>query len=91
MYLICLVLVAYPCFAYEMVVGFFVGKPALDAWRLIRPRWIGLAFAELLMMICQMGYFSTIAAYCLVYLVGSCQEPLPWSAEGMLVLVHIHV
>ena len=83
MYLICLVLVAYPIFFYEMVVGYFMGKPALDAWRTIRPRWIGFSFGQPLMMIFQMGYFSVVAAYCLIYIVGACQEPLPWSAEGM--------
>lgn len=81
MYLISLVLVAYPLFFYEMVVGFFIGKPALEAWTTIRPRWIGLSIGQLLMMIFQMGYFSVVASYCLIYLVGSCQDPMPWTAE----------
>ena len=81
MYLISLVLVAYPLFFYELVVGFFIGKPALEAWTTIRPRWIGLSLGQLLMMILGVGFFSVLTSYTLIYLVGSCQNPMPWTAE----------
>ena len=58
-YIICLFLVAYPLFFYEMTAGYAIGKPAVLALTTIHRRWTGSAFGQLLMMLLQMGYFST--------------------------------
>lgn len=81
-YLICLVLIAFPLYFYEMVVGFFVGRPAIEALTTLRPRWLSVSFGQVLMVVFQLGYFSVMTSYSLIFLVGACQTPLPWSAEA---------
>lgn len=57
-YIICLVLVAYPLFFFEMVAGYAVSKTPIETLTIISPRWTMLAVGQALMLLFQMGYFS---------------------------------
>ena len=57
-------LVAYPLFFYEMVAGYFIRKPPIQAFKIIHPRWATVPIGQFIMIFLNMGYFSMIASYC---------------------------
>ena len=75
-------LVAYPLFFYESVVGYYIRKPPIQALSIINRRWSTVALGQVIMLFLVLGYYSTITSYCLVFLVGSCKDPMPWTAEA---------
>ncbi|KAL3798680.1 hypothetical protein HJC23_004431 [Cyclotella cryptica] len=78
-YLICAIFVAWPLFMYELILGQYLRLDFIKIWEAIRPRWLSFAWAQfLLLFICQ-SYYSMIIAYTLPYIVGSVQDPLPWT------------
>ena len=77
-YIVCFIFVATPLFMYEMIIGQFLRLHALNAWKFIHPRWQGLAYAQCFMLWVVLGYFVMILAYTIPYMLGSCQDPLPW-------------
>jgi SNF family Na+-dependent transporter len=75
-------LVAYPLFLYESVVGYYIRNPPIQALSMINRRWSTVALGQVIMLFIVLGYYSTITSYCLVFLVGSCKDPMPWTAEA---------
>ena len=78
-YLICAVFVAWPLFLYELIIGQYLRLTFVKAWEKIRPRWLSFAWAQFLLLFIAQSYFSMIITYTLPYIVGSCQDPLPWT------------
>ncbi|CAE7573368.1 DAT, partial [Symbiodinium microadriaticum] len=78
-YVVCAVLVAWPLFIYEMILGQYVRKTFVETWAFIRPRWLSFGWAQFLMLFIVQTYFSVIITYTLPYIAASCEEPLPWT------------
>ena len=78
-YLICAVFVAWPLFIYELILGQYLRLTFVKAWEMVRPRWLSFGWAQFLLLFIAQSYFSMIITYTLPYIVGSCQEPLPWT------------
>lgn len=78
-YLICAVLVAWPLFIYEMIVGQYTRKSFIRTWVAIRPRWLSFGWSQFLLLFVAQTYFSVVITYTLPYIAASCQEPLPWT------------
>ena len=49
-YVVCAVLVAWPLFIYEMILGQYVRKTFVETWAFIRPRWHSFAWAQFLLL-----------------------------------------
>eukprot|EP01059_Diplonema_ambulator_P024700 TRINITY_DN409_c1_g1_i4.p1 TRINITY_DN409_c1_g1~~TRINITY_DN409_c1_g1_i4.p1 ORF type:complete len:613 (+),score=182.78 TRINITY_DN409_c1_g1_i4:1234-3072(+) len=78
-YLVCLVLVASPLFLMELIWGQSSQKSTMDCLRAIHPKvqGVGIGCAMLIFIVCS--YYNVLLAYCMVYIVGSFQDPLPWT------------
>mmetsp|Transcript_1166 Transcript_1166/g.3218 ORF Transcript_1166/g.3218 Transcript_1166/m.3218 type:complete len:505 (-) Transcript_1166:455-1969(-) len=80
--MICFVFIATPLFMYEMIIGQYLALSALPAWVAIRPRWIGLGLSQFLMTFIVQSYYIMVVGYTIPYIVGSCEEPLPWLEDS---------
>ncbi|CAE6969531.1 SLC6A5 [Symbiodinium natans] len=78
-YLTCAILVAWPLFIYEMILGQYLRKTFVETWIHIRPRWASFAWAQFLLLFIAQTYFSVVITYTLPYIAASCEEPLPWT------------
>jgi len=81
-YLCSLVLVSAPLYLVEMGMGHQTRCSALDCFRAIHPRWIGLGLSQAFMLFCCLSYFNVLIAYAVYYVAASLQSPLPWSHEA---------
>ncbi|CAE7700573.1 Slc6a5 [Symbiodinium pilosum] len=81
-YLICAVLVAWPLFIYEMILGQYLRKTFVATWTHIRPRWASFACAQFLLLFIAQTYFSVVITYTLPYIAASCEHPLPWTESS---------
>ena len=70
-YLICAVLVAWPLFIYEMILGQYLRKTFVATWTHIRPRWASFACAQFLLLFIAQTYFSVVITYTLPYIAAS--------------------
>jgi len=81
-YLICAVLVAWPLFLFELILGQYLRLTFIKTWEAIRPRWLSFGWAQFLLLFIAQSYFSMVITYTLPYIVGSCVEPLPWEGDS---------
>ena len=77
-----LLIMKWPLFTYELILGQHIRKGFMDAWSTVHPRWRGFGWAQLMLIFIVQSYFSVVIAYTLPYIKGSCQSPLPWTAVG---------
>jgi len=49
---------------------------------MIHPRWVGLGYAQALMLCMLLAYYNVILAYTIIYLAGSLVDPLPWADDS---------
>eukprot|EP01059_Diplonema_ambulator_P012624 TRINITY_DN2301_c0_g1_i1.p1 TRINITY_DN2301_c0_g1~~TRINITY_DN2301_c0_g1_i1.p1 ORF type:complete len:593 (+),score=166.54 TRINITY_DN2301_c0_g1_i1:61-1839(+) len=78
-YLICLCLVAAPLFILELILGQALRCSTIECFKRIHPYWTGVAVASTSMVVFVATYYNILLAYCVVYLLGSFESPLPWS------------
>jgi len=81
-YIVCTIFVGTPLFMYEMIVGQYLRLHAYNAWTFIKPRWEGLAVSQFVMLLLVQSYFVMIIGYTVPYMIGSCQDPLPWTEHS---------
>ena len=81
-YIVCTIFVGTPLFMYEMIVGQYLRLHAYNAWTFIKPRWEGLAMSQFVMVLLVQSYFVMIIGYTVPYMIGSCQDPLPWTEHS---------
>lgn len=65
-----------------MIVGQHTRLSTIQTFEMIRPRWKSLGYATALLLFITLTYYGVIVGYTLYYIVGSCQNPLPWEAVG---------
>ncbi|KAJ9471130.1 putative sodium-dependent transporter [Diplonema papillatum] len=82
-YLICLILVASPMYLVELHWGQYTRKNTVDCFRVMHPRWMGVAVTSSLMIMFLGTYYNLLLSYSCVYLIGSFYSPLPWSREAL--------
>jgi len=81
-YVICLFLVAMPLYLLELILGQYTRKNTLGCFRMVHPRWLGIAYGQVWMLLTALSYYNVLIGYCCVYIVGSLREPLPWNDNG---------
>jgi len=80
-YILCTIFVATPLFMYELIIGQFLRLHSTAAWAFIKPRWQGLAISQFVMIVICQSYFVMVIGYTVVYMFGSCWDPLPWTVH----------
>ncbi|CAE8623508.1 unnamed protein product [Polarella glacialis] len=81
-YLVCLCFVAAPAYLIEMVMGQYTRKSTVGCFKMIHPRWDGLAYGQALILLMVMAYYNVLLAYAVIYIAGSLVDPLPWAADS---------
>ncbi|CAE8623352.1 unnamed protein product [Polarella glacialis] len=81
-YLVCLFVVAIPAYLMEMVMGQYTRKSTVGCFKMIPPRWDGLAYGQALILLLVMAYYNVLLAYAIIYIAGSLVDPLPWAADS---------
>eukprot|EP00754_Rhynchopus_humris_P039886 Rhum_TRINITY_DN22965_c0_g1::Rhum_TRINITY_DN22965_c0_g1_i1::g.176647::m.176647 len=81
-YLVCLCTVACPLFILELCLGQATRCSTIECFRRIHPMWLGVAVASTLMVLFVCTYYNMLLAYCVIYLLASLKDPLPWSEEA---------
>ena len=77
-YVVCAVLFSGPVYFWESIVGQHTRLSSARALQMIRPRWQGLGWSIVLMVVALTSYYSVIVAWVLIYLWNSLKDPLPW-------------
>ncbi|KAL3859741.1 hypothetical protein ACJMK2_009939 [Sinanodonta woodiana] len=72
-----------PLFYLELAVGQRLRKGAIGSWNQISPYLVGIGIASAMVSFNVALYYNTIMAWCLIYLVQSFMNPLPWSTCPM--------
>lgn len=67
---------------YELIIGQFLRLHSTAAWAFIKPRWQGLAISQFVMIVICQSYFVMVIGYTVVYMFGSCWDPLPWTVHN---------
>eukprot|EP00039_Didymoeca_costata_P033284 m.41648 g.41648 ORF g.41648 m.41648 type:complete len:629 (+) comp9794_c0_seq1:235-2121(+) len=78
-YMCCAVFVSFPLYMMELIVGQHTRLSTINSFRMLRPRWESLAYAQSLICFIVASYFQILLAYTLIYLLNSCYDPLPWA------------
>ena len=60
-YLICAVLVAWPLFLFELILGQYLRLTFVKTWEAIRPRWLSFGWAQFLLLFIAQSYFSMVS------------------------------
>ena len=81
-YLVCLLLVAMPLYLVELGLGQYTRVGAIETLTMIRPRWRALGWAQVIMVAVIIAYYNVLLAYTCIYIVASCEYPLPWENSG---------
>lgn len=61
-YLICAVLVAWPLFLFELILGQYLRLTFIKTWEAIRPRWLSFGWAQFLLLFIAQSYFSMVSS-----------------------------
>ena len=66
-YLICAVLVAWPLFLFELILGQYLRLTFIKTWEAIRPRWLSFGWAQFLLLFIAQSYFSMVRSVYILY------------------------
>ncbi|XP_052229693.1 sodium-dependent neutral amino acid transporter B(0)AT3-like [Dreissena polymorpha] len=78
-YAVLIVIEAIPLFYLELAIGQRLRKGSIGSWNQISPYLSGIGLASVAVSFNVALYYNTIMAWCMLYLVQSFQNPLPWS------------
>lgn len=81
-YLVCLLLVSMPLYLMELGLGQYTRVGAVETLNMIRPRWRSLGWAQVGLVTLILSYYNVLLAYACVYIIASCEDPLPWVSMG---------
>ena len=82
-YLICLFLIASPMYLLELIWGNTSRRNPIGTFRMMSPRFVGVAYASVALLVFVVSYYNMLLSYALVYLVNSFYSPLPWTYEAL--------
>ena len=71
-----------PVVTLEFALGQRLQKGHVALLRALSPRAVGLGWASVIGTFTIATFYSSLLAYCVVYLVGSVQTPQPWAANA---------
>lgn len=78
-YFIMLFLQGLPIFYLELAIGQRLRKGAIGVWNEVSPYLGGIGIASAIVSFIVALYYNTIIAWCLIYLLHSFENPLPWA------------
>ncbi|XP_060553326.1 sodium-dependent neutral amino acid transporter B(0)AT3-like [Ruditapes philippinarum] len=78
-YAVMIIIEGVPLFYLELAVGQRLRKGAVGSWNQVSPYLGGIGLASAAVSFNVALYYNTIMAWCILYLVQSFQDPLPWS------------
>lgn len=78
-YLIILAAEGMPLYYMELCLGQRLRNGSIGVWHVVSPYLDGLGFASVLICVMVCLYYNVILSWCLIYLVNSFKDPLPWS------------
>eukprot|EP01064_Diplonema_japonicum_P015990 TRINITY_DN24031_c0_g1_i1.p1 TRINITY_DN24031_c0_g1~~TRINITY_DN24031_c0_g1_i1.p1 ORF type:complete len:691 (+),score=114.26 TRINITY_DN24031_c0_g1_i1:33-2105(+) len=82
-YFICLGLIAHPVYLLELGWGQIMRKSTVFAYSEIGKRWVGVGYACVLAVVLVQSYYTVLLSYCLMYLLESLKDPLPWTVDNV--------
>ena len=50
-------------------------------YEMIRPRWKTLGYSQAVLVFVALAYYNILISYAGVYIMASCQDPLPWATD----------
>jgi solute carrier family 6 (neurotransmitter transporter, amino acid/orphan) member 15/16/17/18/20 len=68
-----------PIFYLELAIGQRLRKGAIGVWNEVSRYLGGIGIASAIVSFIVALYYNTIIAWCLIYLLHSFENPLPWS------------
>lgn len=77
-YFTCLFLVSLPAYMVELVMGQYTRKSTVFCFKAIHPRWQGLGWAQVFMLLWVLAYYNVLLGYSCIYIMGAMADPLPW-------------
>lgn len=68
-----------PIFYLELAIGQRLRKGAIGVWNEVSPYLGGIGISSAIVSFIVALYYNTIIAWCLIYLLHSFENPLPWA------------
>lgn len=87
-YFIMLFLQGLPIFYLELAIGQRLRKGAIGVWNEVSPYLGGIGISSAIVSFIVALYYNTIIAWCLIYLLHSFENPLPWVRFDVLFKSH---
>ena len=82
-YCMVMVMVGFPMLLLELALGQMLQKGAVNVWRYLNPKMVGIGYSTLVCCFITSLYYCIYVAYSLLIFITGFLKPLPWySDEG---------